>query len=142
MFGRAVALVASLLLTATLAPLAAAQPDIQEGEWEITTRIEMPGLPFALPPMKSSTCLTKESMVPPPEKKGQECTMKEMQSKGNEVAWKMECKESTSTMHGSGRIIYTNDSFSGTIELNMQDAGGKTQPMNQQLNGRHVGPCK
>jgi hypothetical protein len=141
MLSRAV-FAASLLLMVALVPQAVAQPDMQEGEWEITTKVEMPGLPFALPPIKSRACITKEDLVPPPpEKKGEACTMKEMRSKGDTVTWEMECKEKKSTTHSKGEIVYRKDSFTGTIVATVQSSDG-TQVMNQQLSGRRLGPCK
>ena len=48
-------------------------PDMQEGEWEITSKTEMPGMPMEMPPMKHIQCLTKEDFVPQSSQPGQEC---------------------------------------------------------------------
>ncbi|MFA5515584.1 MAG: DUF3617 family protein [Desulfuromonadales bacterium] len=139
MLSRAVVLVAFACLL--LVPSAFAEPDMQEGEWEISVKMEMPGMPFALPPIKHRTCITKENLVPQPVEKNQECTMTEMTSKGNVVAWVMDCKTEEGTMHSEGKITYQGDSFAGAIASTMRSADGEA-PMNQQISGRRLGPCK
>lgn len=60
-----------LLVSASLLAFstpAAAASGMQEGEWEsvVEFRMEIPGLPFAMPPMtiKTNQCLTEKDMVP------------------------------------------------------------------------------
>ncbi|MDX9709788.1 MAG: hypothetical protein RBT64_09555 [Trichloromonas sp.] len=44
---------------------AAGQVDMQDGQWEITTRVEMPGIPVQIPPMTVSQCITQKDLIPP-----------------------------------------------------------------------------
>ena len=39
-------------------------PDIRQGEWEITTKMEIPGMPTNIPPVKTTQCLTDKDFVP------------------------------------------------------------------------------
>ncbi len=121
--------------------IAAAEPDMKEGQWEITVKMDMPGLPFQMPPMKSTTCITKENLAPQPEQKGQDCTMKDTQIKGNVVTWVVDCKDKKSSTHAEGEVTYHGSGFDGTILMTTNDKNGETQ-MTQKMSGRFLGPCK
>lgn len=131
---------ATAILLWFVVPVAAA-PDMREGEWEMTMTMEMPGLPFAMPPIKNTVCLTKEEMVPQKAEAGQNCAMKEQKTVGNTVSWVMECKDENGTMHSEGKITYQGDSFSGTINSTTTSPDG-TMPINQKISGRRLGACK
>jgi len=66
-------------------------PDIREGQWEITTKMEIPGMPMDMPPVKNTQCLTKKDLVPGNFQPGQECTFPETKVTGNTVTWTLEC---------------------------------------------------
>ncbi|RPJ77906.1 MAG: DUF3617 family protein, partial [Deltaproteobacteria bacterium] len=41
-----------------------AEPNLKEGKWEVTTTMEMPGMPMQLPPFTYTQCITKSDLVP------------------------------------------------------------------------------
>jgi Protein of unknown function (DUF3617) len=49
--------------------------DMQDGLWEITTTTEMAGMPFQIPPMTITQCITQQDLVPQDEQPGNECTL-------------------------------------------------------------------
>ena len=51
-----------------------AAPNYKEGLWEMTTTVNMPGMPKEmLRPMKNTICMTKENAVPQqPQQKGEQ----------------------------------------------------------------------
>lgn len=129
-------------LAASAAAVAQGAPNMEEGNWEITAKMEMPGMPFAMPPTKHNQCMTKKDLVPDSSQKGQECSTLEHKVTGNTVTWRMRCKDKEGTMEGEGRITYAGKSYEGTMKTRMKEKGGEMMEMNFQYKARHTGPCK
>jgi len=136
-------LVLSLAFPAVFAAAPAlAAPNLEEGNWEITTKLEMPGMPFAMPPSKHNQCMTKKELVPDASRKGQDCKVLEQKVTGNTLTWRIQCKDKEGTMDGEGRITYAGKSYDGTMKARMKEKGGEVMEMNFQYQARHTGPCK
>jgi hypothetical protein len=119
---------------------AAAEPPFQEGKWEITTRMEMPGMPFTPPPMTFQQCLTGEKAVPQKEEPGQKCKMVEQKISGNTVNWTVRCKSSRGTSEARGEVIYEGDRMKGTTRITSNE-GGEQMTMTSHMKGHRIGPC-
>lgn len=120
-----------------------ADPNVTEGNWEVTTKMEMTGMPI-LPPQKANQCVTKSKLVPeagPPDP-GQKCTMLDQKVSGDTVSWRMQCKSPRGTMDGEGRITYSGKTFDGTMAAKITDPGGQATNMKMVFAGRHTGACK
>lgn len=96
---------------------AAGGPKVKPGTWEM--EISMEGLPMALPPKKTTYCVTKSDYVPPTRQE-KDCKLKWNHS-GNTVNWTMNCKDSGAT--GKAKIVYKWDKMSGDQEINMGKKG-------------------
>jgi len=114
-------------------------PDIREGRWEITTSVDMPGMPVSIPPQKHIQCITRKDLVPQNSGNNQDCEITEQNISGNTVTWKMRCKSAAGTTTGSGQITYGKDTFSGTFTSDVPQANMK---MTSKMSGRRIGPCK
>ena len=115
------------------AGLSFAAPNMEDGLWEITTTVDMPGMPSKS--FTQTSCLTKEKAVPQTAESG--CTIKDMKTQGNTVTWTVVCKEATST----GKITYAGTTMDGVIET-MVKTGGQTMTMKSTMKGKRIGPCK
>lgn len=128
-----------MLLVFMTAPLAAlAEPDMQEGMWEIKTTTEMPGMAFTMPAVSFSQCITKEDLVPRQQAPQQDCELLEHRIEGDTVTWEMRCVSEGGGLTSSGRVIYHGDTFEGNIETTGEQIPGGMQ---QTMRGRRVGPC-
>ena len=108
-------LFAIIVLSLVLATFAPAEPNMQEGMWEIKGEIKMEGLPFPMPPipMTFTQCLTKKDMVPQKKEKGQDCKTVKNEIVGNMVSWVMQCKDKNGVTDSTGEITYKGNSFAG-----------------------------
>jgi len=138
--------VSSILAAAVLSQGAhAAAPNMREGMWEITMKMEMAGMPGGMPPQTVKQCFTKKD-TENPEKFAQSgpgserCQISNYQLKGNTASWDMACK-GPEEMTGSGTITFSGDSYAGTNRMSMK-SGGQTQNMTMQYSGKRVGDCK
>ncbi len=129
-----------ILIVIFSSSFAGSAPNIQEGNWEITTKMKIPAMQMEMPPMKHTQCLTKKDLIPQNSQSGQECKITENKAAGNTVTWTMQCTGGHGgDMQGSGEITYSGNSFKGKIELKgaQPNAGNITH-----LSGIRVGDCK
>ncbi len=120
----------------------AAGPDMNPGQWEITSRLDMQGLPFAMPPITYSQCLTREDVVPRKAEKNKECTPVKTDLKGNTVSWVVECRDAGTVTRSTGTITYRKDAFDGVVTVeNVPLKPGET-PVKMTMSGKRLGACK
>lgn len=131
-----------------------AQTPRRDGRWEVTTQMEMAGMPGGrgMPPMASTQCITKEQaedpqkMVPQPPARGggqNDCKVSDYKTVGSKVTWTMKCT-TPQEVDGTGEVTYGNDTYEGTMTMNMtMTRGGQSMPMQMtmKVNGKRLGDC-
>ena len=110
---------------------------IKEGLWEITTKMEIPGMPVPMPPITFRQCMTNQNPVPNQSQSGQECRMKNVKTKGNTVSWEMVCDSQQGEIKSSGKITYKGDRFDGVVMMDMPGQG----QMKMTMTGQRIGKC-
>jgi hypothetical protein len=110
--------------------------NMKEGLWEITGKMEMPGMPMKMPPQTHTHCLTKKDVVPQKGEPGQECKMIKHDVKGDTVSWVMECKTKEGPVVMNGKVTYKGETFEGVIKMKQSD-----MEMTQNLSGKWIGKC-
>ena len=136
---RKLLVISVVLLTSLSTSIAGSGPNMQEGKWEVTTRMEMPGMSTSMPAVTSTQCLTKKDFVPQGSQQGQECKVTETKVDGNTVTWTVKCSGQGGEVTGTGRMTYSGSSFKGTIEMTMAQSNTK---MISHINGHRIGDCK
>lgn len=129
-----------ILLCSLFALPAWAEPNMHDGKWEITTQMEIPGLPFAPPPVKYTQCLSKQDAVPQQSEQKNNCKMISNDIQGDTVFWVVECKEKVDTVRSTGQVTYHKDRFEGTINIVSSGKNGGT--MSSKMSGKRLGDCK
>jgi hypothetical protein len=114
-------------------------PNMKEGLWEITMRMEVPGMPVQMSPQTYTQCLTQKEAVPQPRQgePDQGCTIVNKDIKGDTVSWRVECKTGEGTALSDGRITYKGDTFEGVIQMTQG-----SMKATQRLSGRWIGKCE
>ena len=125
-------------------PIFAASPNMQEGKWEITIKMEMAGAPFSMPPMVHTQCISKSDLqnnrktLPSTAKNDKDCEIKDYKASGNTVTWTMQCKDGTT---GSGEIVYKGASYSGTMQIETIDKRHGRSKIVQHIDAKRIGDC-
>lgn len=129
----------AVLLILALPAAALAADGMREGLWEISTAMEMPGMPMKMKPTVMKHCYTKadvadrKSMIASRDKS---CQVTDMKNSGNKVTWTMKCTgENAGTM--TGETVFGNDSYASVMKMNTQ--GHK---MTMKVKGKRLGDCK
>jgi len=128
---KGVCIIATLLFLFS-ASLSFAAPNMEDGLWEITTTIDMPGMPSKS--FTHTSCLTKEKAVPQTTESS--CTVKDVKTQGNTITWTVVCKEATS----KGKVTYTGTTMEGAVETTVK-SDGQTMTMKSTMKGKRIGPC-
>ncbi len=115
--------------------------DFQPGKYEITSKVEMPGMPGSIPPQTAIHCLTEQDPVPNQNPEDQNCKILDMQEKDNTITWKMECDQQGQKITSTGSMTYKGDSFEGTILTNMGPQAGN-MTMTTVITGQRLADCE
>jgi hypothetical protein len=132
-----------ICLTATLILAACSSspkgPNLKEGRWEITSKIEVTNIPFAVPPVTYSQCLTKADFIPKPQEtdSGTPCDITHSEVNGDTVNWTLTCSSPQGKSITKGSITYKGDSFDGRVTMQ----GSGMPNMTQIMEGRRTGAC-
>ena len=134
-----------LLIIASLvfASFSFAQPDMREGLWEITVKMDMPDMPMQMPAMTHTQCITKKDLIPQKPEKNQDCKTISSKTSGNTVSWVIQCRDKDGTVaESSGKVTYKGDKFDGTIDMIVNQPGQGKMKMTQRMSGKRIGECR
>jgi Protein of unknown function (DUF3617) len=127
------ALVAMIALAA--APPAAAQG--KDDLWEVSSKMEMPGMPMAMPAQVNRVCVGKnrkdEDLIP----RQENCRVVDSKRVGNRLTYRMECTGNEPSVI-VGDLTFGNNAYDGQMRMTMTKTN---DTMNMALSGRRVGDC-
>ena len=121
-----------------------AQGGMRPGRWETTMQMEMAGSPVQMPPMKQTRCVTPAEAKDPstlqsglPGGRGgkNDCKVSDQKMSGNTMSWKITCA-SPDAMTGTGEMTFADDSYTGTMKMNMAQGA-----MSMKMEGKRLGDC-
>lgn len=126
------------LLLGAFAPSAFAEP----GEWwEISSKTEMPGMPFSIPATTTRICIAKgKADTPRQTMQDPACKMTDVRTSGNKTTWKMRCERNGEVTTGDGEFIGTPENYRGVTRLK-GTSGGHPIDMTSTYKGKRVGPA-
>ena len=126
-------------IAASVASLAAPAADtrMQPGLYDYTAKMEIPGMPFPMPPQKFQHCLTQADVDSGKQfesQQNQDCEVKNLKQSGNSASFDLACKDGTT---GSASYTFTGDSFSGKTVMTKEG-----HPMTINLSAVRSGACR
>ncbi|MBI3171851.1 MAG: DUF3617 family protein [Hydrocarboniphaga effusa] len=128
----AMALAAGLPLSAH-----AEKPAMKPGLWEYTMKMEMPGMPFAMPPIKTERCLKQDEIDRGDQYSKDEkndCQIKNLKQGASSASYDVSCKDGTT---GHYDFTYGGDSMKGK---GVTDSQGHQMTTN--FTSKRLGECK
>ena len=129
-----------------------AQGSRRDGQWEIKMEMEMAGMPAGMmPPTTTTRCITAaeandpQSMMPRTGRGGRrgnadDCKSSDQKVDGNKVTWSMKCEGPEGAMTGTGEIVYSGDTYLGTMKMTT-GRGGQPMTMTMKYSGKRLGDC-
>ena len=104
--------------------------------WEITSKMEMPGMPMAMPATTIKVCIAKGAEKNPPPNK--DCETTDVRTSGSKTLWKVRCNQNGEIMTGSGEMSGNADKSEGTTRLTGK-SGGQNIDMTMTYQSRRIG---
>lgn len=131
----------NLKLIGGLALLLAAAPTLADDKWEVSTTMEMTGMPFQLPGRTQQVC------VPPGQQSGDKlipqdksCTISNLKVTGNRTSFHMDCKGKQPVSGDMEVTQQGRDAYSGKMTAKTVVDGTPTE-MRMTYSGRKIGVC-
>ena len=148
MFSRLLAAATTVsCLAAVPAAHAAAGPDMKPGLWEVTVKMDVPGMPQGMQTQTTQRCVTAKDLGDPRKvgpgsdpRTASQCEVSNHRMQGNTATWEMACK-GPEQMKGTGSMTYEGDRYSGVNRMTMNQ-GGQVMTMTMNYAGRYLGECK
>lgn len=130
--------VLAALLVVAIPAMAADHPG-KPGNWQMKMEMEMPGMPVKLPPVTMNICVTEEDLKDPqksvPNDPKSDCKVGDYKVDGKTISWTVDCPKSN--MKGDGEITYSDDSYTGAMNMTVGE-----QQMKTKYTGKYLGECK
>ena len=107
--------------------------------WEVTMKMEVPGMPMAMPAQVRRVCVARnhkdEDLIP----KRDGCRLLDSRKAGNTISYTMACT-GAEPMNIAGEMTYAADSYEGRMRMTTSQ-GGQPMEMAQTFTGKRVGAC-
>lgn len=115
--------------------------ELKEGLWEITTQVEIKGMPQAMPSTTFRQCITKSNPVPQSQDKNFECKIIDQKVSGNTVSYSLECRSNEGVTKMTGTSTYTDNSMNGASTTVVKMKGQPEMQMTSKIKGKYIGVC-
>lgn len=108
--------------------------------WEITTKMEMQGMPFAMSATTVKVCMPPGGEKDPQrtQDKNSNCEMTDVKTSGNKVSYKGKCVEKEGTMYMEGESTHERDSYRGSTRMTGKSEGHDVD-MKMSYSGKRIG---
>lgn len=115
------------------------------GKYQITTSIEMSGMPAGMPgamPAQTITqCMTEKDFIPKDTSgSGGNCNVINVKTSGNTVTFSLECNQDGVAVKSKGKMIYSGNTFEGSTETSMGPSSGG-MVLKTVIKGKRIGSC-
>ena len=137
--------VVAVALTLLVAHPAAAQtgyrvdPQGKDELWDITSKMEMPGMPMAMPGQTNRVCAEKGSDAAAIPKKD-ECRVLESKRTGNKFTYRMACKSGKDDYTATGESTWSGNGYQGRMQM-VGKMQGEQMEMTMTYIGARAGNC-
>jgi hypothetical protein len=110
--------------------------------WEITSKMEMVGLPMVMPATTMKLCIAKGlERDPRHATSSKDCEMTDIKISGNKSTWKFRCNHSGEIMSGEGEMTGTQDNSDIKMRMKGKSGGQDVDMTVSSLSKRIGGNC-
>jgi hypothetical protein len=107
--------------------------------WEVTNKMEMEGMPFAMPGMTQKVCVPKGGENDPSKTTGdKDCKMTDIKTSGNKTTWKARCVRDGEVMTGVGEQTTSAKGYEGKMQFSGKSQGEDVN-MKMSYSGKRIG---
>ena len=134
---RSFAFPPALVFAAVLVPFGPALAQGSDDLWEISSKMEMPGIPMSMPAQMMKVCAAKSAKDDEFIPKQGDCKVVDSKRTGNKLAYKMTCSTpEPSTVEGETH--FGSGAYDGKMRMTMTSSN---QTMQMTYSGKRIGSC-
>lgn len=114
-------------------------PQGKDELWDVTSKMEMPGMPMAMPAQTHRVCVEKgsdDAAVP----KRDDCRVLESKRTGNKVTYRMACKSGKDDYTATGESTWSGNTYQGKMQM-VGKMQGEQMDMTMSYSGTRAGNC-
>lgn len=116
--------------------------DVVEGEWELTVRHTVSGMPIANPPVHYRECFTERDPIPTSFLEAKNCDVIDQHSRGRTLYYRLSCFTEHGSIINEGQIRFGSFKISGKSKSDLGDVAGKNTVLRYKFTGRRLGECR
>jgi len=116
-----------------------ADPTGKDELWDVTSKMEMPGMPFAMPAQTRRVCAEKgndSGTIP----RNEGCTVAESKRTGSKVTYRMACKNGNNDYTATGESTWSASGYEGRMQMTGK-MDGQPMDMTMTYTGARAGNC-
>ena len=115
--------------------------DLVEGEWELTVKHTMSGIPVSNPDEHYRECFTQDDPIPTSYLNASSCQILEQRSVHRTVYFKLNCDTEHGPVINEGKIHFTSMKITGESKIDLGEVAGRNSVLLYKFTGRRLGEC-
>ena len=132
--------ISCMLVNLLIVALPAWGIDLKPGKYQITSKVNMPGMPGGMPPQTITQCMTEQDPVPHTSAGANGCKITNMTTEGDTVKYTLVCEQQGMQSESNGEMTYKGETFYGTTQTKMGPSGGG-MTITTKINAKRIGKC-
>jgi hypothetical protein len=131
----------SITLVYMLSSITAYALDFKEGEWELTVKQGVKGMPSGMGAMTWRECLTQSRPIPTVYLQARSCDVLDQHVVYRTLRYKLSCYTEHGSLTNEGKIHFGGLKFTGDSKSDVGDVAGKNILVRYKFEGRRIGDC-
>jgi len=115
--------------------------EITPGEWELTVKQNVSGMPLGIPTQKHRECFSDEDPIPTSFLKARQCDVMEQRVRHRTVYYKINCFTEHGSVINEGKIRFSSLKITGDSKSDLGDVAGQKTVLRYKFTGRRIGEC-
>jgi len=115
--------------------------EVMAGEWEITVKQTVGGMPIGIPEQKHRECFSDSDPIPTSFLKARSCDVIKQKVRHRTVYYKVNCFTENGTIINEGKIRFSSLKISGSSKTDLGKVAGRPTIMGYKFTGRRIGEC-
>ena len=116
--------------------------DIVEGEWELTVKYTMSGMPISNPTEYYRECFTQEDPIPTSFLNARSCQIIDQHTRYRTVYYRLNCFTEHGSIINEGKIHFTSMKINGDAKTDLGEVAGRNSVLRYKFTGRRLGDCQ
>ena len=116
--------------------------EIAEGEWELTVKYTMSGMPISNSEERYRECFTQEDPIPTSFLNARNCQIIDQHTRYRTVYYRLNCFTEHGSIINEGKIHFTSMKINGDAKTDLGEVAGRNSVLRYKFTGRRLGDCQ